>query len=68
LVKVYKFYDMLCHGLDDEDVIDEGCKDRNELVAVLLARGYCYVGNDYDSTRWKKGPASRWRGEEARCR
>ena len=70
LVKLYKFYDMLCRGLDDADVIDEGCKDRHELVRVLLARGYCYVGNDYDSTRWKKGPASllRQSGEEAHCR
>jgi hypothetical protein len=70
LVHLYKFYDMLCRGLDAEDVIEEGCDDRAELVNVLLAKGYCFVGNDYDSTRWKKGPASRWpkRGEEARCR
>jgi hypothetical protein len=70
LAKLYKFYDMLCRGLDDEDAIVEGCNDRDELVQVLLTRSYCYVGNDYDSTRWKKGPAFRWRrrGEDARCR
>jgi hypothetical protein len=70
LVKLYKFYDMFCRGLDDQDMIEEGCNARSELVNVLLTRGYCYVGNDYDSTRWKKGPASVWgkRGEEARCR
>jgi hypothetical protein len=61
---------MLCRGLDDKDVIDEGCKDRKELVKVLVARGYCSVGNDYDSTRWKKGVASRWhkRSAAAPCR
>jgi hypothetical protein len=70
LVKLYSFYDLLCRGLDDEDAIDEGCQDRRELVEVLLARGYCYVGGDYNSTRWKKGLASPWRkrGERAHCR
>jgi hypothetical protein len=65
LVELYTFYDMLCRGLDDKDVIHEGCKDRKELVKVIVARGYCSVGYDYDSTRWKKGVASRSRRRSA---
>jgi hypothetical protein len=47
----------------------QACDERNLVDAALFAHGYCYVGMGATS-RWEKGPASRWtrRGEEAICR
>jgi hypothetical protein len=54
-------------GAGDEQAA--ACDERNLVAAALFAHGYCYVGMGATS-RWEKGPASRWtrRGEVAICR
>jgi hypothetical protein len=55
-------------GSGDEPATMRACDDRNLVDAALFAHGYCYVGMGATS-RWEKGPASRWthRGEQAIC-
>jgi hypothetical protein len=49
-------------------VTTRACDELRLIDAALLARGYCYVGMGATS-RWEKGPASRWtrRREQATC-
>jgi hypothetical protein len=56
-------------GAGDDPATMRACDERNLVDAALFAHGYCYVGMGATS-RWEKGPASRWtrRGEEAICR
>ena len=52
----------------DDPATTQACDERNLVDAALFAHGYCFVGMGATS-RWEKGPASRWtrRGEEAIC-
>ena len=55
-------------GAGDEQATMRACDDRSLIDAALFAHGYCYVGMGATS-RWEKGPASRWsrHGEKAIC-
>jgi hypothetical protein len=55
-----------CRG--DNPATTRACDERHLVGAALFARGYCYVGMGATS-RWEKGPASRWtrRREQATC-
>ena len=55
-------------GSGNEQATTRACDERNVVDAALFAHGYCYVGMGATS-RWEKGPASRWsrRGEQASC-
>jgi hypothetical protein len=56
-------------GAGDDPATDRACEERNQVDTALFAHGYCYVGNYGATSRWERGPASRWarRGENAVC-
>jgi hypothetical protein len=53
-------------GAGDDPATMRACDERNLVDAALFAHGFCYIGA---TSRWEKGPGSRWtqHGEQAIC-
>jgi hypothetical protein len=69
LLQRWKVLNERCRGGSGrEPATKQACDERKMVDAALFARGYCYVGMGATS-RWVKGPASRWtsRGAQAVC-
>jgi hypothetical protein len=65
LLQMHHVLDEWCRGAPGGSALsDAACDERNRLDSALHAKGYCFVGAGATS-RWEKGPASRWhrRGE-----